>query len=213
VVFGFDADLDYFEVDSVSSVGADMFLLNACQSYERGLQMVRNGCIGGIVTLGEVTDEEAATVRRTVSRLLNLGFPLRYALMIARRRSIIGGQYLAVGDDSASLVEAESSLPYECVVRSSGAGHAVTVRTYPTNRFHLGSLFGRNVGPDGQQYLAGKPNGPFELPADELASFLEMANVPVSFDGEFYWAFDLAREIRQGVPLAVDETSPSREDD
>lgn len=186
----------YLNIDSVDSIGADMFFLNACQSYQPGIEMVRNGCIGGIVTLSEVTDAEAATIGRTVAKLLNLGFPLRYALLVARRRSIIGGQYLAVGDDSASMVQAESRVPYECSVKQSGDGYELTLRTYPTNRFQLGTLFSPNVGSDDIPYLVGKQIGPFNLSTDELASFLELENAPVQFEGDFYWAYELAAQLR-----------------
>lgn len=186
----------YLDVDSVAGVGPDMFLLNACQSYQPGLDLVRNGCLGGIVTLSEVTDAEAATVGRTLSRLLNLGFPLRDALLVARRRSIVGGQYLAVGDDSAPLVQAESGVPYECVVRTSGQGYDLSLRSYLTEGYHLGTLFRPNVGDGEQRYLAGKRIGPFDVSGAELAAFLELENAPVRFDGEFYWAFDLASELR-----------------
>lgn len=186
----------YFDVDSVTRVGADMFFLNACQSYRPGIDMIRNGCLGGIVTLSEVTDDEAATVGRTVARLLNLGFPLRNALQIVRRRSIIGGQYLAIGDDSASMVQAESGTPYECSVTGSGGEYELTLRTYPTNRFHLGSLFRPNVDSDPEYYLAGKEMGPYCLTRDDLVTFLELENAPVEFNGDFRWAFDLAADLR-----------------
>lgn len=185
----------YLDVRSVPGIGADMFFLNACQSYRPGVDMVRNGCIGGIVTLSEVTDDEATTVGRTVARLLNLGFPLRNALLIARRRSIVGGQYLAIGDDSASMVQGESGAPYECSVTNRGDAYELTVRTYPTNRYHLGSLFRPNLEGDVEQYLVGKPIGPVELSREELVAFLELENAPVTFDGEFRWAFDLAAEL------------------
>lgn len=185
----------YFDVDSVTEVGADMFFLNACQSYRPGIDMIKNGCLGGIVTLSEVTDKEAATVGRTVAKLLNLGFPLRNALQIARRRSITGGQYLAIGDDSASMVQAESGMPYECFVTELGGDYELSIRTYPTNRFHLGSLFRPNVGSETEQYLASKYIGPYSLSRDELVAFLELENAPVEFNGNFRWAFDLARNL------------------
>jgi hypothetical protein len=185
----------YLDVASVDDIGADMFFFNACQSYRPGVEMVRNGCIGGIVTLSDVTDSEADTIGCTVARLLNLGFSVRHALAIARRRSIVGGQYLAVGDDSTPVVQAESTVPYECSVRRSEEGYELTLRAFPSGNRGPGPLFVPYVGPDEQRYLAGRSIGPLELSAAELGSFLELENAPVWFEGEFYWAFELRPEL------------------
>lgn len=184
----------YLDIASVESIGVEAFFLNACQSYRQAIKLVEGGAIGGIATLSDVTDDQANIVGRTAIRLLNIGYPLRMALEIARSRSIIGGQYLAVGDDSATLVSTKG-LPNKCTVESTNDGYELTVSTYQTFRLGAGGIYHPWMSSEDGTYLTGKSIGPFELPAAELSEFLEFTNVPVEFDGEFRWAFDLAEEL------------------
>lgn len=184
----------YLDVASASSIGVETFLLNACQSYQQAMKLIGSGAIGGIATLSDVTDDQAAVVGRTVARLLNLGFPLRGALEVARSQSIVGGQYLSVGDDSVTLVPADS-VPHKGIVESTDGGYELTVQSEQTGRVGSGALFSPWTGSQNQQYLIGKSIGPYELTPAELREFLEPENLPVDFDGEFRWAFDLAEEL------------------
>ncbi|MEF8807886.1 hypothetical protein [Natronomonas sp.] len=186
----------FLDVESVPSVGTDAFFLNACQSYRQAAALVEAGAIGGIATLSDVIDEPAATVGRTTARLLNQGFPLRDSLAIARERSFTGGQYLAVGDDSVALVQAASSLPNYCLITGSDDHYELSIRTYTTNQYGLGSMFTPQVESKGNRYLANMLIGPYNLDREDLIEFLELLDVPAEFDGEFYWASELADELK-----------------
>jgi hypothetical protein len=186
----------FLDIESVPSVGTDAFFLNACQSYQQAAALVEAGAIGGIATLSDVIDEPAATVGRTTARLLNQGFPLRDALAIARERSFTGGQYLAVGDDSVALVQAASSLPNYCFVTGSDDHYELSIRTYATNQYGLGSMFTPQAEAEGNRYLANTLVGPYNLDREDLIEFLELLDVPVEFEGEFYWASELADELK-----------------
>ena len=191
---GLQCNDGYLDIASVESVGVEAFFLNACQSYRQAIRLVEGGAIGGIATLSDVTDDQASIVGRTAIRLLNIGYPLRMALEIARSRSIVGGQYLAVGDDSATLVSTEG-VPNKCAVEPTDDGYELTISTYQTFRVGAGGIYHPWMSSEDGSYLTGKSIGPFELPAAELREFLEFTNVPVEFDGEFRWAFDIAAEL------------------
>jgi hypothetical protein len=186
----------FLDVKSVSSIGADAFFLNACQSYRQAAAFIESGAIGGIATLSDVIDEPAAMVGRTTARLLNLGFSLRDALTLARERSFTGGQYLTLGDDSVTLTSAASNLSNQCLVTENNGSYELLIRTYPTNRYGQGSMFTPQVDPDNKKFLAGTLIGPYTLSRDELVDFLELQDVPVEFEDEFYWASELAEELK-----------------
>ena len=103
-----DGSLD---AKSISEVGVSAFLLNACQSYEQGRELVAKGSRGGVVTLSPVGNPMATELGRTLARLLNCGFPLRAALSIAQRHSMHSYQYTVLGDGGLSLVQSERGIP------------------------------------------------------------------------------------------------------
>ena len=191
---GLQCNDGYLDIASVESIGVQAFFLNACQSYRQAIKLVEGGAIGGIATLSDVTDDQANIVGRTATRLLNIGYPLRMALEIARSRSIIGGQYLVVGDDSATLVSTQG-IPNKCIVESTDDGYELTISTYQTFRLGAGGIYQPWLSSEEGSFLTGRSIGPFELRATELIEFLQFTNVPVQFDGEFRWAFDLAEEL------------------
>jgi hypothetical protein len=184
----------YLDVSTVPSVGIETFFLNACQSYRQAMNLVKGGAIGGIATLSDVTDDQAAVVGRTAARLLNLGFPLRMALEVARSRSVVGGQYLTVGDGAVTLVPPDGAAN-RLFITSAGENFELKISTYQSSRESAGSLYLPRISAVSERYLVGKTIGPFDLSGAELREFLEYTNVPVEFDGEFRWAFDLADEL------------------
>lgn len=191
---GFECRDGYLDVSSIPSVGVETFFLNACQSYRQATKLVEGGSIGGIATLSDVTDQEANKVGRTVAKLLNLGFPLRVANEVASTRSIVGGQYLAVGDDGTTIAPAES-VPYWCFIDSNGTDYELKISTFQGRPVGPGSLYLPRLTDSPDRYLTGKTIGRFDLSSTELRAFLQQENMPVQFDGEFRWAFDLAEEL------------------
>ncbi|MEF8829445.1 MAG: hypothetical protein V5A49_10435, partial [Haloarcula sp.] len=117
------------DVTTVESVGVDTFLLNACNSYNQGLGLVESGAIGGIVTLNEVLNDGAVRIGESVARLLNCGFPLRAALTIARGESILGGQYIVVGDGGVTVTQAESGAPNMLEIEYRGSDYKLNMHT------------------------------------------------------------------------------------
>jgi hypothetical protein len=184
----------FLDIQGLSSVGTDIFFLNACQSYRQAAALVEAGAIGGIATLSDVIDEPASAVGRTTARMLNQGFGLRDALSIARNRSFTGGQYLTIGDDSATFLRAEGYLPNRCIVAESANEFHLSMLPY-TNQYGLGGMITPYTDSEGKRYLSGTLIGPYNLSKDELVDFLQLQDVPTEFEGEFYWASDLAEEL------------------
>ena len=179
-----DGRLDARELDSV---GMDAFLLNACQSYRQGMALIEGGAIGGIVTLSDVLNRDAVRMGRALAELFDAGFPLRAALDIARGESIVGGQYLVVGDGEFTLAYAASGTPILCEIERDEGRFRVEQFTYPTRKHGLGSLFIPAMGESGC-YLSSGHVRTLDLSAHELWALLELEAMPVKVDGELHWS-------------------------
>jgi len=175
---GFECPDGIVDVADLDDVGVDAFFLNACQSYAQGLELIRRGAIGGVVTLDDVINSGAVRVGKTMTRLLNAGFPLRAALGIAKDRSIVGGQYLVVGDGNVDLAHAESMAPLL----------SKSLQAYATDHLKLGGIIRPEIAANHRFFLVPGETVDFEVTADELLKFLQMEQMPVKFDGEFVWS-------------------------
>ena len=180
-----DGKLDIADLDSV---GVDTFFLNACRSYDQGLKLIDRGAIGGVVTLDDVLDSGALRVGETLARLLNRGFPLRAALNIARDRSIVGGQYLVVGDGNIDIAHAESQTPVLVDIETLEEGYALRLETYPVREHGMGTIFQPNVAGNEEWYLTSGSLDTFHVEREYLEAFLNFEPGPVRIDGQFTWS-------------------------
>ncbi|WP_224448685.1 hypothetical protein [Haloprofundus salilacus] len=185
-----DGRLDARELDDV---GVDAFLLNGCTSYEQGLSLIDAGAIGGIVTLSDVINSGAVRIGSTLARLLNGGFPLSVALEIARGESIVGSQYVVVGDGGISIAQPESGAPFLCEVKRQGEDYEIAVHGYPTDKFGMGSLMIPYIS-NQQQYSLPSSNPQTQVvSAEELFEFFCLEDLPVRFEGQLRWSNSIER--------------------
>lgn len=187
---GFRCDDGRLDVDTVDRIAPEAFFLNACQSYKQGLSLVEGGSIGGIVTLNDVVNHGAVRIGQAVARLLNSGYPLRAALDIASNLSVIGRQYVIVGDGTLSIVQPPGGTPqmyrvekvderYSLEIEGFGAPPGMGCMNLPMiegNSFH---------------YLAEGAYKTFKLTEKQLMDFLRLENAPVEYDGGLYWSYEL----------------------
>jgi hypothetical protein len=130
-------------------------------------------------------------IGRTIARLLNAGFPLRAALSIAKRRRLVGNQYVAVGDGSVQVVQSESA-PLVFVVESlGGSEYELRIRTYPTNRHSIGSFIVPFIEDERTTYLLGGDLPTFTVSSEELQRYLGMEETAVVYDHNLYWSSDV----------------------
>jgi hypothetical protein len=190
---GFQCADGRLDARDIESVGVDAFMLNACRSYEQGMALLDGGAVGGVVTLAEVINSGAVRVGRTMVRLLNQGFPLRAALTIAKGESIVGGQYIVVGDGNVDVVQPESGLPYLLSVEGDGPEYEVSVVSYPNGDRGVGALFKPVVGGSNRHYLGSGTQGPFTVSESQFRTALTSEETPIQYDGELQWssAFEL----------------------
>jgi hypothetical protein len=170
---GFECADGRLDAEDLAPVGVDAFLLNACSSYDQGMALIEGGGIGDVVTIADVIDSEAVEFGRTMARLLNQGFPLRAALDVAGDRSLIGSQYLVVGDGNCSIAQPDGNVATVLEIETHGDGFTITNVTYPTENVGLGSITGELDTHD--------------VDEESLQRILREEDLPVIFDGEFYW--------------------------
>ncbi len=180
-----DGDLD---VRTLKSVDLGVFFLNACRSYEQGLALTRCGAFGGVATYRDVINDDAITVGETIARLLNLGFPLRAALEIARENTALGEQYLIVGDGSTDIAQSRGGAPL--IVRLEtrvGEEYGFSVRTYSTKEYKLGSVSESALSsvPDHHLTLGKMPATAVDV--ESLQEYLTWADPPILLDETLHW--------------------------
>lgn len=191
---GFQCSDGKLDAKSLEEVAIDAFLLNACQSYNQGMALIEAGSVGGIVTLNDVINSGAVTMGCNIARLLNRGFPLRAALNVARDESIIGGQYIVVGDGNVDIVQSEGGNPFLCKIERLDPGYELTVKTYPTSTQGMGSVSFPVVSGTQRHFLSSGELATFELSRDELVDFLFMEEMPLRLDGKFTWSSEVSSE-------------------
>ena len=190
---GFQCEGGTLDAACVSEVGVDSFFLNACSSYDQGVELIRRGAIGGAVTLNDVINSGALRVGRTIAGLLNCGFPLRPALDIARDQSIVGSQYIVVGDGNVDITHAEGFVPelVDLRKRDEEGMYEVGITTYPTGHASIGSIYQPRVDTQDRFFLVGNRGMSFEVSGERLQQTLGMTAVPVRVDGRLTWSNQL----------------------
>ncbi|WP_273836693.1 hypothetical protein [Halococcus sp. PRR34] len=184
---GFECANGALDVNTLDTVGVDAFLLNACQSYRQGMALIEAGSIGGIATLTDVLNSEAVRMGRTLARLLNAGFPLQSALNIARGESIMGDEYLVVGDGGLAIAQPAGAHPNLLEIERNSELFCVEMEIYPTSRRGVGSIVIPLIENDTYHLSPGRIVFS-ELSGNELQEFLNLENVPVKMDGKLLWS-------------------------
>ena len=180
-----DGTLDAGRLESVD-VGA--FFLNGCTSYEQGIALVEAGAIGGVVTISDVINSGAIRIGRAMARLLNCGFPLGVALELAREESVVGAQYLVVGDSGLAVAQAQNGTPNLCDVETTNGGFELSFKAFSTSHQGMGTMILPHI--QGNEQYALSSTGvrqTFDLSQQELAQFLALEDGPVRVDGELQW--------------------------
>jgi hypothetical protein len=161
------------------------------------MELIDAGSVGGVVTLSDVINSGAVRIGKTMVRLLNRGFPLRAALSIARSRSIVGDQYIVVGDGNLDVVQTESNMALLFVVESTETDDSgdpefeLTVKSYPSGEGGMGGFFRNRFDETRRCYLTSGEHGPYPMTKAELQTTLSMENVPMKIDGQFTWSTEI----------------------
>lgn len=188
---GFQCQDGKLDAESVKSVGARAFLLNACQSHDQGLALVEAGSIGGIVTLSEVVNSGAVDVGSMIARLLNRGFPLYAALDITRKESIVGEQYRIVGNGITAIAQSKMGAPNVCSVIRDNNGISIEMKTYTAAGTGIGGVFTPYLDTIGTYYLSPGKTERIPVTKTQLERLFSLDEIPVLIDGAIQWSKDI----------------------
>jgi len=183
------------DAGSLDEIGVDAFLLNACQSYDQGTKLIEAGAIGGIATLSDVINSGAIRIGSTVARLLNCGFPLRAALEVAKGESIVGSQYLVIGDGGLTIAQAESGTPLLARIEpKDGDRYELTFEAFATTSGGMGGMFMPLLESVENYYLNSGDSASITVSEDDLLQTLALENLPVRISGELQWSDEVDAE-------------------
>lgn len=193
-----DGELDVRELDDVD---IEVFLLNACRSYNQAIALAERGATGGVGTLSDVVNEHAIEIGKALAHLLNLGFTLRTAVELVREHTQIGNQYLVVGDGSADITQSEGGAPSVCEVTPNGDElYDLSVRMFPTRELQIGSTVLPSQKDITVSCLLPGSSKTTGLTETELRDYLSSHCAPVQIDGELRW-----NDLPSPVDLSIDK--------
>lgn len=183
----------YMAASTLDVCNAQTFFLNACGSYYEGIELVERGAVAGAITFSQVLDEHAAKVGSAFARLLVHGFSIERAMQLARRRIMMGKDYAVVGDGTHVLTQNENRLPATARLEAVSDGQfLLTYDQFQTG--DIGGYYRPYAGDNEYSYLCGNESE-FALDRAEVLAFLEHAEMPVIYDGEFSWSHELHRKL------------------
>ncbi len=198
----------WLDATSLSGVGSPAFILNGCGSYEQGLSLLDAGSVAGVVTVGDVLDDHARTVGATLARLLLRGFELSRATHLARRRILMGADYVVVGDGTFRVYDPSHE---PTVLRIERDAHPTERRNGEPTEGPDGALFrvrSRSVATDRTGHAVDVPlAAPPTLNGDEVArncdraellDLLETVDLPVIFESDLWWSTALRADLTAG---------------
>lgn len=185
---GFECIDGKLDIRSLNKTGVDTFLLNACSSYSQAIELIKLGSIVGIATFKPILDSGAKRVGETIARLLNLGFPFITALNIAKSESIIGENYVVIGDGQLTLTQSKNGIPSLCDLSTDGKRRNVKYETYLTRKRDIGSITIPYAKNNQDYYLTSGTTGEFSMDDRELLDFLSMGKMPVKLNSTLYWS-------------------------
>lgn len=188
---GFECIDGMLDVSKMNSVGVDSFFLNACTSYQQGKHLIELGSVAGVVTLNEVVNSGAELVGKSLAKLLNQGFTIRAGLSIAKLQSIMGNQYIVLGDGNADIAQPVSGTALLLDLERQSDDFKLRIETFPTSDRNIGSIFIPYLEGCDEYYLCSGPIGPFNVSRQDLANYLEKENFPIKQGRSIVWTEEI----------------------
>ena len=184
---GFDCTDGKLNATNIGNVSIRTFLLNACTSYQQAIEFIRSGAVAGIATTKPILNSGAERVGKAIAKLLNLGFPLISALKISKSESIMGENYVVIGDGSVNLTQAKSGIPSLCEIEPDKNGLNVIYKTFITGRKGLGTITIPYAKDNSEYFLTSGKTGRFKMNKNELLRFVSMGEMPVKIGSLLFW--------------------------
>lgn len=190
---GFDCPDGYLDANQLGTVGADMFVLNACSSYEQGQMLVDQGAIAGVVTLEDVINSMATKIGRSIARLLNFGFPIGSATSIIQETMFSGSHYIVVGDSNAAMAQPNVGVPNITRVALRDDEHFdMNIETFASWYYDVGSMYRPYIECCEYHHLVPGEMETWTVDDEQLDEFLQTSTFPLVGAKNLYWSNEMS---------------------
>ncbi len=102
---GFKCRDGFARVDDIKENNTPMFFFNSCSSHKEAAILVEKGSVCGVSTFFRVMEEAAVDVCRSFYLMLGAGYPASISIKAAVERSVLGKEYLLIGDGSYTCID------------------------------------------------------------------------------------------------------------
>jgi hypothetical protein len=114
---GFKCRDGFASVSRIKYNRTPMFFFNSCASFREGSALIEKGSVCGVATLFRVLDEAAVDICRNFYRMLGAGYPAYIAIDAARECSVLGKEYVLIGDGSFTCFAGDGLKPFYRLTR------------------------------------------------------------------------------------------------
>ncbi len=104
---GFKCSDGFARVRDVKENNTPMFFFNSCSSHREAALLVEKGSVCGVATFFRVLEEAAVDVCRGFYLMLGAGYPASVSIKAAMECSVLGKEYLLIGDGSYTCFDGD----------------------------------------------------------------------------------------------------------
>ena len=180
---GIKCEDGYLDASEIESAGVDIFLLNACNSYQVGIELINKGAIGGVVTLEDVLNDAAVNFGKTLAELFEDGFSISNAVGIANNIHPKSSEYLVIGQLDAQLRRASSLSQSVSQIMQSGDSYALEMETVVNGPATGAMYFAEFIGDPDMQLAPDYTEVP-TMSRSKLKSYLKETDDTIIYEGE-----------------------------
>jgi len=166
------------------------FFLNGCVSYHQGVELVRKGSPGGLVSLEALDNDSAVEAGRHLSQFLSYGCTLAQSLEAISWVSPL--EYALVGDGEQRLCACQDPTPVVSRIDTAIASTdsiPIAIEPIAEAGTDVGRLMTTPLQSDGDYRLESRYR--LEYTAETLPAFFDAGNIPLFIDDDIYWLSDL----------------------
>lgn len=178
---------------SLKKSSVKTFILNACGSYQEGIDLIKKGSVVGAVTLRPILDKPAAKVGETFARLVINGFSFSKGLELAREQILMKKLYSVVGDGTYRLTNGIDPFPIWLKIKQLSCGE-YEMKSKIDSPQMAGSSYQPKLKGKEKFRLLGNETVDI-LSREELLEFLKESNSPVIYEDNLVWTDDVVERL------------------
>jgi hypothetical protein len=204
---GLECSDGMMDVTTVEESNVRTFFLNACQSYQQGKQLVKQGSSGGIVTYSDISNRYALETSSLILQLLSSGLAIGSCLSLVQDTTPIGGQYTIVGSHNAKVIQSAKVVPHFRYVSKGEDGYQLRLIANGGDapNYTTGAVINYELEPI-TRYRTFPSSTTVDVEWNQLKDFLLIDDIPVVYEGELRSRDDFFETIEQQRSSGTDSS-------